>query len=525
MLALGCNAYNAGTMGQEVGSEFYYRWEVPGKAIVVNLNLGVVDRLGLAIRQEGDAPHRRAEIGGFLLGSVKRNRGVPTVAVEDFEPVACEHAFGPSYFLSGDDQRAFAERLRRHKRKGRLSIVGFFRTNTRKEFALTVEDIGLMERHFSKPSMVLLMVHAALGEALRAGFSIWEQRAIQTAKPYGEFRFEASALRDGSSVISRRTPERARGAPFRAWLRAALPGNPGAVRTRARATPSRVLTPLRGQFGIKWIIATAVLASAMLAGALYRGARPPEVTVTVRPPEQKVEQKVSPFENAVHRGPEAVVASAAVVAPPPVSPLPTDAAPLPASSPSPPAGNTTHEPQTAWRASPVHIAPRAASIPSLPPAPEVAAMLPPSPALPEVASETLPPLTPAVPPFVTFAVEALPYGHKGLRSRFASHKGEPKGTTYVPPRLVEQRSVEVPPEVRSRIQNNTVPITVKLYVGREGKVEYAELLSDGTGANRDIASLAVFASRKFQFSPAQEGKQTVPAEVLVRFRFGATANQ
>jgi hypothetical protein len=125
-------------------------------------------------------------------------------------------------------------------------------------------------------------------------------------------------------------------------------------------------------------------------------------------------------------------------------------------------------------------------------------------------------------PLVTFVVEPLPSGRR-LLNRLSLHKNVPGAAAFVPPRLLQQRSVEVPPELRGQIQNNVVPITVKLYLGRSGSVEYAELLSDGTGPNRDLATLAVFASRKFEFSPAQEGNEPVPAQVLVRFRFGATA--
>ena len=57
-------------------------------------------------------------------------------------------------------------------------------------------------------------------------------------------------------------------------------------------------------------------------------------------------------------------------------------------------------------------------------------------------------------------------------------------------------------------------------VDRAGKVEFAELLSNGSGPNRDVASLAVFASRHWEFSPAHLGNDSVPAEVVLRFRFG-----
>jgi hypothetical protein len=515
-------------------SGLFYRWEVSGKTVAVNLSLALVERLGPAIRQGGDDSHRRAEIGGFLLGSVKRTDGVTVVTVEDFEAVPCEHAFGESYFLSGDEQREFAARLRRKRKRG-ASLVGFFRSNTRKEFGLTVEDLDLMQRHFSKPSMVLLLVHAIAGEPLRGGFSIWEERTIRTTRPYGQFPFEVSALESESDKLGKRASE-----GRNAWLpglRAAVSGAAPALKFPLRVALPRVHVPLRGRLGAKWIIATGCLATALLGGVLYRGSRLPEVTVAVFPVEPSPSR---PIESAVHRGPEAVVASAAVAAvpammvppkltaPAPASPepaLPEPTVPPPAAAPvRPPATSVRSGNQNASRTAPFHIAPRTdagvPALPALPAAPEVALALPKSSALPVGTSATLPPLPAPVAPFVTIAVEPLPNGHKGLFGRHSSHKSV-AGANYVPPRLLQQHSVEVPADVRKRIQNSAVPIAVKLYLGREGKVEFAELLSDGTGPNRDLASLAVFASRKFQFSPALEGKETVPAEVLIRFRFGA----
>lgn len=522
-LTSGVEGYNAGTMGEEVGSGSYYRWEEDGKPVAVSLRLSVVERLGLAIREGGDTTHRRAEIGGFLLGTVKRLQGQTTVFVEDFEPVACEHAFGESYFLSGDDQRNFAERVRRHKAKGGNAIVGFFRSNTRKEFSLTVEDLGLMERHFSRPSMVLMLVHATAEGALRAGFSIWEQRAIRTTKPYGEFPFEAGALRAASYRVDEQTSTGVRNGAILSSLSIARLRAMPVLRIRVRVTPSRLLMHLRGRLGVKWLAAT-VFATAVLAGALYRGSRPPEVTVTVIPVERNANR---PFASAVHRGPEAVVAGAAVAAVTPmddVPPKPT--VPLPEPAVSAPAKPVESRKQKTASAAPFHIAPAMdTGVPALPPAPEVAMGLPSSPALPPDATAGLPPLAPSIPPFVSFAVEPLPNGHKGLLSRLSGQKNVRGGMSYVPPHLVQQHSIDVPAALRGRMRNGTVPIAVKLYVGREGKVEYAELLSDGTGPNRELASLAVFASRKFRFSPAQEGKQAVPAEVLVRFRFGAAADR
>lgn len=193
------------------GTETHYThvWEVPGKPVSVYLSVRLVDRLALAL-EDCVQPHqtRASEIGGLLLGSIRRELGQKIVQVEEFEPLPCEHAFGPSYLLSATDRETIEERLRWHKSKRGYSVVGLWRSNTRKDFAATVEDTDLMAAYFSNPSQVLLLIHAPGTEPVRAGFVIWEGRVIRSLKPYVEFTFRSAALADSAPPICSRPPVR-----------------------------------------------------------------------------------------------------------------------------------------------------------------------------------------------------------------------------------------------------------------------------------------------------------------------------
>ena len=81
----------------------YYVWEVPGQSVVVHLRLDVVDRLAAEVmRGFGSVPKRGAEVGGFLIGTIRP--GVPAIVrIDDFEPVACEYRRGPSYQFTEED--------------------------------------------------------------------------------------------------------------------------------------------------------------------------------------------------------------------------------------------------------------------------------------------------------------------------------------------------------------------------------------------------------------------------------------
>jgi TonB family protein len=481
--------------GKGVSNSYYYRWQVPGKPVAVSLSLAVVEQLGLAVRTPEESPSRRLpEIGGLLSGTVKRTRGLTVVEVGDFECVECEHVSGPSYFLSSDDQRRLKERIRRRKRAGGRSLVGFFRSNTRREFEATVEDLDLMDRFFAKDSMVLLLVHAGLDGALRGGFLIREQQAIRTMTPYLEFPFDSGALPGGNYEIERRPGESPAGN---------VPRLPAGL-TSVPAVP----------FRMQWLAATAALAVAIGGGALYRGSGSAAAPPTV-----------APISSAgADRATEEVVAPQIPVAAIVAENIPALPERPPAAAPAPPsetvADHTREAPKPFMPVS-TPQAPDVESVPSVPDPPNVA-LEPVRIPVPVFEESAIPPSpVPARPdPFVSIVVDAPPSERRGLLGRVSrkTHSGQ----AFVPPRPIDQPSPQVPPELRSRIAK-PVPITVKLYVGRSGSVEYAELLSDGTGANRDLASLAVFTARKWRFSPAQEGGEAVPAQVRVQFRFGADA--
>jgi hypothetical protein len=166
----------------------YYVWELPGKSVVIHLNLLVVDRLSAEVmRGFGLVPKRGAEVGGLLLGTIEE--GPKTIVrVEDFEPVACDYKRGPSYLFTADDGAAF-EDARAHA----TSAVGFFRSHTRDGMSLGPEDIELMENYFPSPSHIALLVKPFATKVSLASFFFREDGLFQSAAPL-EFPFRRREL-------------------------------------------------------------------------------------------------------------------------------------------------------------------------------------------------------------------------------------------------------------------------------------------------------------------------------------------
>src|SRR5690348_16897933 len=87
----------------------YYVWQAPGVPVTIHLRLDVVDRLNTDImRGFGLVPKRGAEVGGVLVGTVESGKNT-IVRIEDFEPVPCRYARGPSYLLTEPEAVLFTE--------------------------------------------------------------------------------------------------------------------------------------------------------------------------------------------------------------------------------------------------------------------------------------------------------------------------------------------------------------------------------------------------------------------------------
>jgi protein TonB len=177
------------------------------------------------------------------------------------------------------------------------------------------------------------------------------------------------------------------------------------------------------------------------------------------------------------------------------------------------------EPQPA----PITTVATAASVtetkPLAPPAPPIAK---PEPVKREVLEK--PVVQPARPRGAHVSVDAEPLANSSKLGRAVARipllrrlKKQPQG--YVPPRPLH----EVRPALTDRESAGVVrpvPVDVKVYVGENGRVQFAELL---TGSHRpELASAAVYAARKWTFSPAKDGEETVPGEVILHFRFAPT---
>ena len=163
----------------------YYVWEVPGQSVVVHLRLDVVDRLAAEVmRGFGSVPKRGAEVGGFLIGTIRP--GVPAIVrIDDFEPVVCEYRRGPSYQFTEEDGVALEDGWKRLQPSASPSAyaVGYFRSHTRDGFTLAPEDLELLDRLFPGPAQVALLIKPYASKVSVGGFFVREHGEFPEATP------------------------------------------------------------------------------------------------------------------------------------------------------------------------------------------------------------------------------------------------------------------------------------------------------------------------------------------------------
>lgn len=188
----------------EKASAGFWTWEPPGKSIRIHIDLDTVDRMMHHVLDGfGSVPKRGAEVGGILLGSTERSGGKLEVTINEFQPVACSHRFGPSYVLSNDDADLMANAVL----TAGSACVGYYRSNTRERMSLGPEDLEYCQSYFPGPDHVVLLVRPSAMQASRAGFHFYEEGALVDPTPL-EFPFRRSELESGAAPQRRPLGER-----------------------------------------------------------------------------------------------------------------------------------------------------------------------------------------------------------------------------------------------------------------------------------------------------------------------------
>jgi proteasome lid subunit RPN8/RPN11 len=169
------------------------RWTAAECPFAIEYSTRVLDDVRLAVMDAFfSLPRGGAEIGGILLGRQEKGR----IVAVDAMPIACEHAFGPSFVLSPRDHEKLAELLAATARNPHSKVVGWYHSHTRSEIFLSPEDIEIHNRFFPEPWQVALVLKPHTFQPMRAGFFFREANgSIHSEAAYHEFLLEPLPMR------------------------------------------------------------------------------------------------------------------------------------------------------------------------------------------------------------------------------------------------------------------------------------------------------------------------------------------
>jgi hypothetical protein len=180
-------------------------WTVPESPLTIQYSLVVIEEIRQEVAQGFQKMARGGiEVGGILYG----RRDGRSISILAMRPVACEHALGPSFQLSGRDRAALEVQLNQDQAdphlEGMMSI-GLFVSHTRSEIALSEPDLDLYNTYFEAPWQVVMVIRPGRAGAMRAGFFMRESDgAIRSEACYLEFNFPDRL----AGVLDRPRPER-----------------------------------------------------------------------------------------------------------------------------------------------------------------------------------------------------------------------------------------------------------------------------------------------------------------------------
>jgi hypothetical protein len=284
-------------------------------------------------------PHRRTEAGGLLLGSESGGQ----IDVEDFEPVLCEHRFGPSFALSNEDAAGLQESLEwfANPDNGCPRPVGAYISRTGGEFASPQDDEEFMRRFLAAGSVLLRLEPIdskplpyqlfVLDDTLRP---ITERAALL---PYSDLTISVRApLRTvrrlrvapvvsrkivGPSIASVKEPARIVSSNATTAL---LPGRtvlPAAATGSLKNSPAPLARtrPMRR----KHIFGVAAVSAILIGGAIgYYSYEPPAAPYASNPPSEPAKPPVPPPATADRISPPALPTSNKTVQPVASDPTP-----------------------------------------------------------------------------------------------------------------------------------------------------------------------------------------------------------
>lgn len=158
-------------------------WSVPRCPFLIESSSAVLEQIRLEVERAFKFHHGRLETGGVLFGIHEPER----VQILAARPLQCEHAMGPGFVLTENDERRLAQLILAPatdpELKGLLAL-GWYHSHLRSRIFLSERDLQIHSRYFGSPFQIAVVIRRESERPARAGVFFRESS--------GEFRTDAS---------------------------------------------------------------------------------------------------------------------------------------------------------------------------------------------------------------------------------------------------------------------------------------------------------------------------------------------
>ncbi len=186
----------------------YFDWDPAGSPVSIHMHLEAVAGLVRDVTEGVKSlPRRGLEVGGLLLGRVEAGER-PTVWIERYQRISCEHKFGPQFVLDEADKAELEKAAAGILEGGELAVVGLYRSHTREGFQLDEPDFDLVRRYFSDPSDLILLIKPESASDISARFYVHDKDGgARTAGEPFPFRGRIIGSTGGAEAKADERPE------------------------------------------------------------------------------------------------------------------------------------------------------------------------------------------------------------------------------------------------------------------------------------------------------------------------------
>jgi JAB1/Mov34/MPN/PAD-1 ubiquitin protease len=164
----------------------YESWRIPQCPFSIECSAALLDRIRREV-ESGLLARRGEEKGGVLFGRNNPDH----IQILAFRPLACEHAMGPGFVLTEQDEKHLADLIASpgiDPELNGLAALGWYHSHIHSKIFLSERDLRIHSRYFPAPFQVALVLRPDANKPTRAGFFFWEPAGrMRTDSSYEEF--------------------------------------------------------------------------------------------------------------------------------------------------------------------------------------------------------------------------------------------------------------------------------------------------------------------------------------------------